>query len=203
METQSKNLSKTIQVCFFKAGLILSAVFSLGFYLKGTPGYFIFLFLGGWLAWTFVEYGVHRFLMHELIIPGQKDNLFHHHEHHSHPQNLRVNFLHRLTTLFLGVVILWTAILRNDSFSIFAGFFTGFLLYNYLHYLLHQPICRYIFPKIQRAHILHHSRFPNQGYSFSTILWDWLFGTFAPKNFEITDKMRENYFKSSRSGKSE
>jgi hypothetical protein len=194
MQTISKNSPRALQLCLIKAALIFAFILSLGFYTKGTPGYFIFLFLGGWLIWTFLEYLIHRFLMHELLIPGQKDTLFHHHEHHSNPSNLKVNFFHRTFTLLLGIMINWVAWERNSTFTIFAGFFTGFLMYNILHYLLHKPVGKYIFPRIQRAHILHHTRYPNQGYSFSTILWDWLFNTLAPAHVHVTEKMRENYF---------
>jgi hypothetical protein len=194
MTTKQNNLNQQILQCFLKAGLIVSAVITTGFLLKGTPGHFIFLFTGGWLLWTFAEYTVHRFLMHELILPGKKDTLFHHQEHHSNPGNLKIGFIHRAITLGLGIGVFWFALKVNNSFSIFAGFFTGFLLYNFLHYLLHQPVCKYILPRIQRAHILHHTRFPNQGYSFSTILWDWLFDTLAPDDVEVTEKMKENYF---------
>ncbi len=194
--TSKPNTSKKLLICFLKATIIISLTFSLGIYLKSTPGYFIFLFLGGWLCWTFLEYGIHRFLMHELIIPGKKDTLFHHHEHHSDPSNLKIGIGHRVLILILGGLMIWIALQLNNFFSIFAGLFTGFLFYNLLHYLLHRPICRFIFPRIQRAHILHHTRYPNCGFSFSTILWDWLFDTLAPANVEITDKMKENYFNS-------
>lgn len=192
------NFQKTFLHCFLKAALILSGVIALGFYLEDTPGYFILLFSGGWLCWTFVEYGIHRFLMHELIVPGKKDTLFHHQEHHQDPSNLRVGFIHRAIILILGLLVVWVALKFNSTFIILAGFFTGFLMYNFLHYLLHQPVCRYILPNIQRAHILHHTRYPNQGYSFSTILWDWLFNTLAPPNIEVTEKMKQFYFESSR-----
>lgn len=192
------NFPITILTCIVKAGLILSGVFTLGFYFQNTPGYFIFLFLGGWLCWTFVEYGIHRFLMHELIVPGKKDTLFHHQEHHQDPSNLKVGLIHRAIIFILGIIVVWIALKLNSTFSILAGFFTGFLMYNFLHYLLHQPICRFILPNIQRAHILHHTRYPNQGYSFSTILWDWLFDTLAPSHIEVTEKMKQFYFESSK-----
>lgn len=193
MNTNTKNYSTPIQFSFFMSGLILSGVFALAFLYKDTAAYFIFLFFGGWLCWTFVEYAVHRFLLHELIVPGKKDS-FHHHEHHINPQNIKVSFSHRALALILGVGIVWIALRINSIFSIFAGFFVGFLMYSFLHYLLHQPNCRFILPKIQRAHILHHTTNPDQGYSFSTILWDWLFGTLPSSKVQVTEKMKKFYF---------
>lgn len=202
MSSDTKNYSTPLQLSFLKTGLILAGVFALAFLFKETPGYFIFLFFGGWLSWTFVEYAVHRFLLHELIVPGKRDS-FHHHEHHVNPQNIKVSFFHRFITLILGIGIIGIAIKVNSSFSIFAGFFTGFLMYSFLHYLLHQPYCRFILPKIQRAHILHHTTHPNQGYSFSTILWDWLYGTLPPPSVEISEKMKKFYFESHKKSTSE
>jgi sterol desaturase/sphingolipid hydroxylase (fatty acid hydroxylase superfamily) len=156
--------------------------------------YFITLLVAGWLLWTFTEYVIHRFLMHELIVPGKKDELFHHHQHHQNPSDLRVTWLHRFLVGILGCLILGTAVYLNNSFTFFAGFIIGFIFYNFLHYLLHRPIGGYLFPKIQRAHILHHTRYPQCGYSFSTILWDWLFDTLPPRGAEVTDQMKKNYF---------
>ncbi|OOG72216.1 sterol desaturase family protein [Algoriphagus sp. A40] len=153
-------------------------------------------FLGaGWFMWTFVEYVVHRFLMHELIIPGQKDELFNHHEHHQHPGALVVGWKHRLLTGVLGILFLTLAIsFQINPFTFFTGFFIGFMLYNLLHYLLHRPLGNIILPQVQRAHILHHTRYPHCGFSFSTIFWDWLFNTLPPREAEVTEQMKKNYF---------
>ncbi|SEF63043.1 sterol desaturase family protein [Algoriphagus boritolerans] len=196
MKSTEKKYSPSLLFSFLKTGLILTGVFALAILFRGTPGYFIFLFIGGWISWTFVEYAVHRFILHELIVPGKKESLFHHQEHHINPQDIKVGFLHRIITLVLAIGIFWLALKLNNTFTIFAGFFTGFLFYSFLHYLLHQPYCKFILPKIQRAHIHHHTRYPNKGFSFSTILWDWLFDTLPPKHAEITEKMKENYFNS-------
>jgi sterol desaturase/sphingolipid hydroxylase (fatty acid hydroxylase superfamily) len=162
--------------------------------IENQIGIFIILLTSGWLFWTIVEYSVHRFLMHELIVPGKKDELFHHQHHHQNPGDLRVRGTHRIVLVFLGIVIFWLAIYFNNKFTILAGFFIGLLFYSLIHYLLHLPIGKYLFPNVQRAHILHHTRYPRCGYSFSTILWDWLFGTLPPKDVEVTEQMKKNYF---------
>lgn len=198
MDSNTKNSSTPIQYSFFLSGLILASVFGLAVLFKDSAGYFIFLFFGGWLTWTFVEYSIHRFLLHDMYVPSKKESLFHHHEHHINPQNIKINSYHRTFSFFLGIAIVWIALELNNIFSIFAGFFVGFLMYSYLHYLLHQPYCKFILPKIQRAHILHHTTNPDQGYSFSTVLWDYLFGTLPSPNVEVTEKMKRFYFESSK-----
>lgn len=175
---------------FFEACLLVIA-----WALENPAAIFGTLFGAGWLMWTFIEYGVHRFLMHELIVPGEKDELFNHQHHHQNPGELVVGWKHRLLIGVLGVLILSSAIVyQNNYFTFFAGFFLGFLFYNFLHYLLHRPIGKFLLPQVQRAHILHHTRYPHCGYSFSTIIWDWLFDTLPPREAEITDQMKLNYF---------
>lgn len=198
MKTINKKPAKTIALCFLNFVTILYCLFLLAYSLRHTPGYFILLFITGWLSWTFVEYFVHRFLMHELIVPGKKDDVFNHQVHHQNPKDLKVSFLHRVIIFILGVVLFWKAIELNNLFTLFAGFFMGFLSFNFIHYVLHQPYGKYFFPKIQNTHILHHTRYPTCGYSFSTILWDWMNDTLPPKNATISDQVRINYFKNSR-----
>lgn len=182
----------TLSFLFFESCLLLIARA-----LENPLSVFLTFLLAGWLLWTFVEYGIHRFLMHELIIPGKKDELFHHHNHHQKPGDLMVGWRHRLLIGILASLIIAVAITYQiNSFTFFTGFFIGFLLYNLLHYLLHRPVGKSIFPQIQRAHILHHSRYPHCGYSFSTIIWDWLFDTLPPKEAVVTEQMKKNYFKS-------
>lgn len=195
MKTISNNSPKSIWLCVLDTSIILYCVFLLAYSLRHTPGYFFVLFLAGWLSWTFVEYFVHRFLMHELIVPGNKDNLFNHQEHHQNPKNLKVSFSLRAGSLIVGIGVIWVSWELNNLFTLFAGFFTGFISFNFIHYILHQPYGKYLLPRIQEAHILHHTRYPNCGYSFSTILWDWMYDTLPPKNAHVSEQMRINYFK--------
>lgn len=180
----------TLAFLFFECCLLLLVTA-----LENSTTIFVALLGAGWLMWTFVEYVVHRFLMHELIIPGHKDELFNHHEHHQHPGDLVVSWKHRLLTGVLGIVLLTLAIaIQINPFTFFTGFFIGFMLYNLLHYLLHRPLGNTILPQVQRAHILHHTRYPHCGFSFSTIFWDWLFNTLPPREAEVTEQMKKNYF---------
>lgn len=185
---------KGLGLCLVQAGLILMSIILPGFLIKNPNLSFVLLLTGGWLIWTFAEYAIHRFLMHELVLPGKKSDILNHQRHHQHPHDLKVKAIHRFYVLVIGIGISIIAFKLQNAFTILAGFFLGFLIYNYLHLLLHHPFGALVLPKIQRAHILHHTRYPNRGYSFSTILWDWLFETLPPENAEITEKMKQNFF---------
>lgn len=194
MKTSRKTPEKELGKCFFQASLILMSINLFGFLVKNPSLSFVILLIGGWLTWTFVEYAIHRFLMHELIVPGAKSDLLNHQRHHQHPNDIKVKPIHRLGVMILGIGLLIIALKVQNAFTILAGFFIGFLIYNYLHYLLHRPLGKILLPKIQKAHILHHTRYPYCGYSFSTILWDWLFDTLPPKDAVVSEKMMENFF---------
>lgn len=155
---------------------------------------FVLLFFTGWLFWTFTEYFIHRFLMHELILPNSKDSLFNHQKHHQSPQDLKVKSIHRITFLLIFLIVFILSIASGGYTPILSGYIFGFTSYNFLHYLLHQPFGKYILPKVQRAHILHHYHRPNHGYSFSTTFWDWLFRTQPPKKDKVTAAMLNKFF---------
>lgn len=195
MKTSFKKNLWNVSLCFSCAfALILSVGLVASFLVNHSSLRLLLLFIQGWLIWTFLEYFIHRFLMHELIVPGSKDTLFNHHNHHKDPGMMKINHRDRLMGLGLFLITLLIAIFRNEFWIIPSGFIFGFTFYTYLHLLLHLPIGKILLPRIQRAHILHHSIRPNKGYSFSTILWDWMFGTLPSKNDQVTEMMMKKYF---------
>src|SRR6266542_6429347 len=70
------------------------------------------LFLEGWLTWTFAEYILHRFWMHDKNSDSAIAQT--HHYHHTHPTELAVTTIHRLLmVLFLASVLLTAIHLGN------------------------------------------------------------------------------------------
>ncbi|MDN3203646.1 sterol desaturase family protein [Algoriphagus sediminis] len=181
--------------CIFQAFLILGSILSLGILLESNRILsYVLIFTSGWFTWTFIEYGMHRFLMHELIVPGKKITLFNHLEHHKSPQHLKVTFWHRVLSVSALIVSSIFAWYKGGAYPLAAGFISGFATFNLIHYVLHQRIGSYLLPHTQRAHILHHSTRPHHGYSFSTTFWDWLFNTLPPKNDVVTERMKKHYY---------
>lgn len=195
-EKFSPKTRKILEVirCFAAYLLIATALLIFATILTDNRLTFTLLLLTGWLSWTFTEYALHRFWMHNFFRFG-KSNLYDIHiEHHKHPKDMKVNGYHRFLTFSFAVIILAIAVYLNNYFTLFAGFCLGFSFYSFLHFVLHQPWCRYIMPNLQKAHIHHHGKYPDKGFSFSVILWDWLFETLPPKEAVITDKMLSFYF---------
>jgi sterol desaturase/sphingolipid hydroxylase (fatty acid hydroxylase superfamily) len=186
-----KEVGKCLATFFFIAiALILIANALPDKYLR-----FVVLLMVGWLTWTFTEYALHRFWMHNIF--KTKGNKFFdiHMEHHKHPREIKIKKTHRTVTFAGAIVLIVISIYLNNYFTVFTGFYFGFLLYSLLHVVLHKPWSRYIMPNLQRAHIHHHGKYPDKGFSFSMILWDWMFDTLPPKDAKITKKMLEFYFK--------
>jgi sterol desaturase/sphingolipid hydroxylase (fatty acid hydroxylase superfamily) len=60
----------------------------------------------------------------------------------------------------------------------FAGFLTGYLAYDMLHYAEHHLSMRWAFLKfLKRYHLRHHYKNPDHGFGVSSPVWDVVFGT--------------------------
>jgi len=146
----------------------------------------------GLLVWTLSEYLLHRFLFHyEPTHPFLKRVWYLiHGVHHEQPQcktrlvmppilsiPLAILFFLFFKTL-VGVVLaapLWVA-------PLFAGFVTGYILYDMLHYAEHHLSMKWGFLKfVKRYHLLHHYKTPEHRFGVSSPIWDYILGT-RPKD---------------------
>lgn len=150
------------------------------------------LFVLGWVTWTFVEYILHRFWMHNK---GRAHSRLvqTHHYHHTRPTEIAVRGWHRLL-LFVGVgVIVPLAWSLQGYYMLPAGLVAGIAGFFFVHKLLHQPIAKRLFRRLLRYHIYHHCKYPNTCYGISVPWWDDLFGT-VPRNPKVNDRVIAFYF---------
>ena len=131
---------------------------------------------GGLTMWTLGEYGLHKFLYHEVESPLKVG----HDLHHSEPTSL------------LGVPWWMTAIAVVGLFYGFAAFFNpaitgvvmafawlGYIGYCFIHHSLHHFHWRNRwFMSLRRHHLLHHAKH-NVNWGVTTDLWDRVFRTKA------------------------
>jgi len=142
------------------------------------------LLLAGLLAWTFVEYVLHRWVFH-WVPPGDWGKTFHwwaHGVHHDWPRDR-----YRLVmppavslSLFFLFLALFTGTMGPAGWPFQAGFVIGYMAYDLLHYYMHHASPRTSWMKaLRRHHLTHHS--PRKGhdckYGVSTPLWDVVFRT--------------------------
>ncbi len=181
--------------CFLTFSLVFAALIYCAHLIQSPTGFFIFMLISGWLSWTFMEYMLHRFWMHNHFKNVNSKTYIMHMDHHKNPTEIKITGMQRFMLVLLGFLLIGLALLWNNYFTLFVGFYIGFVLYTLIHIMLHQKWGRYICPRVQKAHIHHHGKYPDKGYSFSIIIWDWIFGTLPPRDAEISDQMVNFYFK--------
>jgi sterol desaturase/sphingolipid hydroxylase (fatty acid hydroxylase superfamily) len=145
--------------------------------------------VGGWLAWTLIEYWLHRELFHWQPggVLGERLHFVLHGVHHKWPRDQ-----YRLVmppavsiTLFFVFLWLWQALLGRFGYGFHAGFVGGYMFYDMSHYYMHHGHPRYEWlKKLRTHHLVHHSpkRAVEQKYGVSTTLWDHVFGTYGERD---------------------
>src|SRR4030095_5919480 len=123
------------------------------------------LFSIGFITYTFIEYIAHRFWMHgkEEKHPGK--SLERHLHHHRHPTELKITSAMRNRLLLGCILLIALSCWLNNYFTLFAGFYSGFVYYCYMHVFLHKPWAKKVFPALQTSHIHHHCKYPNRCFS--------------------------------------
>ena len=86
-----------------------------------------------------------------------------------------------LALLFYGAFYLVaSAALRAPHWAapMFAGFVTGYVIYDLTHYATHQlPMGGRYGKFLKKYHALHHFKTPDQRFGVSSPVWDWVFRT--------------------------
>jgi len=141
------------------------------------------LFVAGVAIWSLSEYWLHRLVFHwDPDHPvGHRLHFIIHGVHHDHP-NDRLRLVMPpgasipLAALFFG--LFWLIFGIPTALALFAGFLTGYLIYDYTHYYLHHFVPRSRFGKrLREAHMRHHFQDHRYGFGVSSPFWDKVFGT--------------------------
>jgi len=144
------------------------------------------LFLCGCLAWTLLEYSLHRCLFHwRPNLRSHTQITFHfllHGLHHKTPLDPD-RLVFPPAAALLIITLFYTAYRIFLPFPIFCcyacGKLFGYICYDMTHYYLHHgspnPSSTLYYKKIY--HYNHHFKDSTSGYGISTMLWDYVFGT--------------------------
>ena len=140
---------------------------------------------GGYAFWTLCEYWGHRAVFHFEPKHGLGARLhwmIHgvHHDHPSDPMRLVLPPAFSLP-LAAGFWALFVAVLGSELGSAAcAGFFTGYLLYDMLHFALHHARPKSRAGKwLRELHMRHHFEDHERGFGVSVPYWDMVFGTYT------------------------
>jgi dihydroceramide fatty acyl 2-hydroxylase len=157
---------------------------------ESAGGYAIFFPLGV-LAWTLVEYGLHRGVFHfepRADSDFQKDvSWLIHGIHHDYPWDADRLVMPPTAAALIAVLLWWPAKLAfaGHAYAWFAGVVMGYVWYDLTHYYLHHAIPKSAAGKwMRKYHLVHHFKTPHVRYGITTPLWDLVFGTYPKDKYE-------------------
>jgi cyclopropane-fatty-acyl-phospholipid synthase len=135
--------------------------------------------LSGLVAWTLVEYVLHRFVLH-----GIQPFKAWHAEHHRRPRAL-IGTPTILTATLIAALVFLPALVLSDLWRACAltfGLLTGYLVYALVHHATHHwRVDNAWLRQVKRHHALHHSSIAAPGrYGVSSAFWDFVFRTNGP-----------------------
>ena len=148
-----------------------------------TTGMFVF----GCIAFTWVEYNVHRFVFHMPTYNKirKKAQYIIHGVHHEFPKDKDRLAMPPLVSVTVATVLLlvFKVILGDLVFSFLPGFIVGYAGYLSVHYIVHayQPP-RNFFKVLWINHGTHHYKNGNIIFGVSSPLWDYVYGTMRERN---------------------
>jgi dihydroceramide fatty acyl 2-hydroxylase len=143
-------------------------------------------FAVGWLLWTLTEYWMHRLVFHfepEAGLGARLHWIIHgvHHDHPNDPMRLVMppSVSVPLAVLFLAGFALVAG--TPAAYPIGAGFLSGYLVYDMLHFHLHHHVPRSRPGRwLRELHMRHHFQDDTRGFGVSAPWWDHVFRT-APR----------------------
>jgi sterol desaturase/sphingolipid hydroxylase (fatty acid hydroxylase superfamily) len=150
----------------------------------------LYLFIGGVLLFTLIEYLVHRFAFHIESDTESKAKFqyFVHGAHHAFPRDKSRLAMPPIASILLaiGFFVLYKFIMGYNGLPFTAGFLSGYAIYLCIHYSIHSFRPPKNFLRILwRHHAMHHFKQQNTAFGVSSPLWDLVFNT-------MPDKRKEN-----------
>lgn len=160
------------------AGCLLYAVIQ----SENNSWYNLLLLPCGMLAFTLVEYLLHRFVFHFRAETPKEQKLKYtiHGVHHAFPKDKDRLVMPPIISVGVALLfwIFFYALTGEFVWYLFSGFLAGYSTYLIIHYSVHRHRPPKNFLKVLwRHHSLHHYYSDDVAFSVSFPLWDWIFGT--------------------------
>jgi sterol desaturase/sphingolipid hydroxylase (fatty acid hydroxylase superfamily) len=144
------------------------------------------MFLLGMLAFSWVEYMVHRYVFHMRTYTELRARMQYtmHGVHHEFPKDRDRLAMPPLLSVTISTVLLllFKLILGDLVFSFLPGFLVGYAAYLGIHYMVHayQPPKNF-FKFLWINHGVHHYKNGEVVFGVSSPLWDYIYGTMREK----------------------
>ena len=141
-------------------------------------------FILGAFLWSFAEYLLHRFAMHELKGKGMMS--CEHLEHHvrSTWSFSATHILSWIGMLLVGAVLWmpigWILVGPVAGIALALGWACGYFFYEYQHAVAHRRAPKNRYQRwVRQNHFQHHFGHPMKNHGVSTLIWDKVFGTYV------------------------
>jgi len=142
------------------------------------------LFIAGILAFTWVEYIVHRYVFHMKTYTATREKLQYvmHGVHHEFPKDKDRLAMPPLLSVTISTVLLlvFRVIMGDFVFAFLPGFIVGYAAYISIHYMVHayQPPKNFL-KALWVNHSIHHYKNGETVFGVSSPLWDYIYGTWS------------------------
>jgi len=140
------------------------------------------MFFLGMIAFTWVEYNVHRYIFHLDPNTPRRANMQYtmHGVHHEFPKDKTRLAMPPLLSITLATLLLFVfrLVLGDFVFSFLPGFLTGYAMYLAVHYMVHayHPPKNFL-KALWVNHAVHHYKDGEIVFGVSSPLWDYIYGT--------------------------
>ena len=148
------------------------------------------LFFVGWLAFTWVEYNVHRYVFHMRAYTEKRKELQYtlHGVHHEYPKDKERLAMPPVVSITIATILLLILrlVMGDFVFAFLPGFLVGYASYLGVHYMVHayQPPKNFL-KALWVNHGIHHYKDGEIVFGVSSPLWDYIYGTMKEKASKV------------------
>ncbi|MBL7859381.1 MAG: sterol desaturase family protein [Cyclobacteriaceae bacterium] len=152
-------------------------------------GISILMFFLGTLAFTWVEYNMHRYVFHMKTYTDMRAKLQYtmHGVHHEFPKDKDRLAMPPVLSITIATILLliFRVVMGDLVFSFLPGFLVGYSAYLGVHYMVHayQPPKNF-FKVLWINHGIHHYKDGEIVFGVSSPLWDYIYGTMTEKKLK-------------------
>jgi len=157
----------------------------------------ILLFLVGVIAFTWVEYMVHRYVFHMKTYTQLRIKMQYtmHGVHHEFPKDKERLAMPPLLSITIATVLLliFKVLMGDLVFAFLPGFIVGYASYLSVHYMVHAyPPPKNFLKALWVNHSVHHYKDGEVVFGVSSPLWDYIYGTMNLKESDGNKNSRSN-----------
>ena len=142
----------------------------------------LILFFTGVIAFTWVEYMVHRYVFHMKTYTQLRIKMQYtmHGVHHEFPKDKERLAMPPLLSITIATVLLliFKVLMGDFVFAFLPGFIVGYAFYLSVHYMVHAfPPPKNFLKALWVNHSVHHYKDGEVVFGVSSPLWDYIYGT--------------------------